>query len=161
MNKMELRVGRFLTLLVFIFSLTLESIAQQSPSPVQRPKSQGKSVFHKADTARVLEAYERLPLRFESNQGQSDSLVQFLARGRGYDLYLTPTEAILGIKAPSSSGENEFGETERVQTIKMSLIGANPHPEVAGTDALPGTINYLVGNEPTKWRTHIHAFAKV
>ena len=36
-----------------------------------------------------------LPLHFEANQGQVDDQVKFLARGKGYTLFLTPTESIM------------------------------------------------------------------
>ena len=44
--------------------------------------------------ARVDQTYGKLPLAFEVNQGQTDSQVKFLSRGRGYTLFLTPTEAV-------------------------------------------------------------------
>ena len=44
---------------------------------------------------RVSEAYGKLPLSFEANQGQSDAQVEFLSRGSGYTLFLTPSEAVL------------------------------------------------------------------
>src|SRR5260370_27574716 len=37
--------------------------------------------------------YGKLPLSFESNQGQTDKTVNFLARGKGYSLFLAATEA--------------------------------------------------------------------
>src|SRR3990172_5127087 len=42
---------------------------------------------------RLRDALARLPLSFEPNRGQTDSEVEFLARGQGYALFLTPTEA--------------------------------------------------------------------
>ena len=42
---------------------------------------------------RSTEAYRRLPLSFEINRGQADADVLFLARGSGYTLLLTPSEA--------------------------------------------------------------------
>lgn len=36
-----------------------------------------------ANRAQVLANYGRLPLSFEANQGQTDSRVNFLSRGRG------------------------------------------------------------------------------
>jgi hypothetical protein len=35
-----------------------------------------------------------VPLSFESNQGQSDPRAKFLSRGNGYEMFLTPTEAV-------------------------------------------------------------------
>ena len=43
-------------------------------------------------------AYGQLPLSFESNQGQTDTRVNFLSRGSGYTLFLTPNEAVLSLK---------------------------------------------------------------
>ena len=42
-----------------------------------------------ATRVRLAESYGKLPLSFEANQGQTDSQVKFLARGRGYTLFLT------------------------------------------------------------------------
>src|SRR5579862_5446915 len=50
-----------------------------------------------AVTAEQMASYGRLPLAFESNQGQTDKQVQFLSRGAGYNLFLTPTEAVLSL----------------------------------------------------------------
>jgi hypothetical protein len=46
--------------------------------------------------------YGRLPLSFEANDGQTDPQVKFLSRGRGYSLFLTPTEAVLSLSRRSS-----------------------------------------------------------
>jgi len=64
----------------------------QSPHPLPAPEP---AVAAKAT---VQAAYGNLPLSFEANQGQSDTQVQFLARGRGYSLFLTSTEAVLTLR---------------------------------------------------------------
>src|SRR5438105_1085347 len=51
-------------------------------------------------TSRLLEAYGQTPLAFEANQGQTDPQVQFLSRGSGYTLFLTPTESVLSLLRP-------------------------------------------------------------
>ena len=50
-------------------------------------------------TAKVhlVESYGKLPLSFEANLGQTDKKVQFISRGQGYGLFLTPTEAVLSM----------------------------------------------------------------
>src|SRR5690349_11054896 len=50
-----------------------------------------------ATKARVKEAYGQLPLSFEANVGQADSHVDFISRGNGYTLFLTPREAVLAL----------------------------------------------------------------
>ncbi len=51
-----------------------------------------------ATQARVSQAYGQLPLSFEANEGQTDAQVNFLSRGNGYGLYLTPTAAVLALQ---------------------------------------------------------------
>ena len=114
--------------------------------------------------------YGDLPLSFEANHGQSDSKVKFLSRGSGYSLFLTSNEAVLAL---SQSEANESRTASRVAraavrarqrksaVVRMTLVNANPQSQAAGHDALPGRSNYLIGNDPAKWRTNIPTYAKV
>lgn len=122
-----------------------------------------------ATRMRLNETYGKLPLSFEPNQGQADAKVKFLSRGSGYTLLLTATEAVLRLNKPGLSvaeGSDQKNirreDSKRVQgLLRMKLIGANPTPLIAGTNDLPGKSNYLIGNDPAKWRTDIPAFARV
>ena len=51
--------------------------------------------------AQVGSAYGQLPLSFEANQGQTDAPVNFLSRGSGYTLFLTPGAAVLDLQQGS------------------------------------------------------------
>ncbi len=95
-------------------------------------------------------AYGKLPLSFEANKGQTDSRVNFLSRGAGYSLFLTPSKAVLLLKQ---------GDTNNV--VGMRLIGANPASRVGGRSKLPGVSNYLIGNDPSKWHTDVPNYAEV
>src|SRR6266849_6862096 len=57
----------------------------------------------RASQTQLLESYGKLPLSFEANQGQTDSQVQFLARGGGYTLFLTSREAVLSLHGSKAS----------------------------------------------------------
>jgi uncharacterized protein (TIGR03437 family) len=94
----------------------------------------------------IAEAYGKLPLSFESNQGQMGSEVNFLSRGKGYSLYLTSTGAVLSL---------------RRAMVRMKLVGANPSAQVTGLDRLPGKSNYFIGNDPHEWRVGIPTYARV
>src|SRR5437660_9373507 len=49
----------------------------------------------------LQQAYGQIPLSFEANRGQDeDTQVQFLSRGSGYVLFLTPLEAVLRLSRP-------------------------------------------------------------
>src|SRR5271154_2729102 len=43
----------------------------------------------------------------------------------------------------------------------MKLRNANPAAKVTGSDELPGTSNYFIGNDPAKWRSGVPTYAKV
>src|SRR5262245_35341400 len=72
--------------------------------------------------------YDKLPMSFEPNHGQTEPSVEFLARGDGYTVFLTSTEAVLKL---------------RQHVVHMSLADANRQARVAGQVELPGKINYL------------------
>ncbi len=94
-------------------------------------------------------------LAFEPNQGQLLSgKADFLARGKGYLLYLRPTEAILALKGPLSGPSHK-------KPLRMHLLGAATHAITAGLDPLPGRHNYYIGNDPAHWHTDIPTYAKV
>ena len=126
-----------------------------------------------ANEPQVVEAYGKLPLSFEANQGQIDGRVDFLSRGSGYTLFLTPAEAVLALRKPAASSRARTthappGNTEAEQAdaappavLRMKLVGANPAPRASGLEELPGKSNYFLGNDPDKWRTNVPHYAKV
>src|SRR5437867_4977604 len=119
---------------------------------------------------RASEAYGRLPLHFEANQGQTHQDVRFLARGPGYSLYLTAGEAVLVLTKPNPQAKRDVLSTpERLATqaqgtpavVRMGLVGAAPKPFVSGLDELPGKANCFIGKDPATWRTNGPTYAKV
>ena len=58
----------------------------------------GRGRLSREPKARAIAAYGAIPLHFEANQGQTDDQVRFHARGPGYGLYLTSTEAVLVLR---------------------------------------------------------------
>jgi Bacterial Ig-like domain (group 3)/Beta-propeller repeat len=111
-----------------------------------------------AALAGIGAAYGQLPMSFEANQGQTASQVGFLSRGSGYSLFLTPDQAVLSLQSPAASG----AATQTAgDVLQMQLVGANAAPVVAGLDQLPGTSNYLIGDDPSQWHTDVPSFAKV
>ena len=145
--------------LLWFATLLLGALALISQVPAPTLTSSGNRIFSPssiasnpaADIPKVQLALGHLPLRFEPNQGQSDALVKFLARGAGYGLFLTPDEAVLTL------GPNP----KSTAVLRMRLAGANPGVAVSGDDQLPGKSNYFIGNNPTKWHRDIPQFARV
>jgi beta-propeller repeat-containing protein len=118
----------------------------------------------------LLEMYGRLPMSFEANQGQTDPSVQFLSNGRGYTLFLTPTQAVMTLRRTQRSNDTnplpglrtgEKKDLESATTLRMALVDGNPAPRVEGIGELPGKSNYLIGKDPNKWHTNVATYAKV
>ena len=123
-----------------------------------------------ASRARLRESFGKLPLSFEANEGQTDRSVKFLSRGNGYGLFLTPTEAVLRLGTEKQEKRNErnelvtrFAKSSKSKSamLRMKFVGANPAPQMAGVDQLPGKSNYFIGNDPAEWRTNVANYAKV
>lgn len=111
-----------------------------------------------------------LPLFFEPNQGQTAPQVKFLAHGAGYGLFLTAGEAVLQLQ-PSAVKNQHSGaglhpsalnsEAASSSVIRMRLDGASSSAHISGASPLPGKSNYIIGNDPSKWRHDIPQFARV
>ena len=126
-----------------------------------------------------------LPLCFEANGGQVDPTVQFLSRGRGHALYLTPGGAVLAVNHaradengalargvgdganPSSVSAGRRLQMEPkaagsgASILQIELLGANPATRMVGLAELPGKVNYLRGHVSTKWRTNVATYGQV
>ncbi len=141
------------------------------PLLVHKPSSTANTPA--ANKLQVVEAYGKLPLSFEANEGQTDNRVDFLSRGSGYTLFLTPTEAVLALRKPVASNrprrdngtprnaEAEQAPAAPTAVLRMKLVGANPSPRVTGLEELPGKSNYFLGNDPDKWHTDVPNYARV
>jgi hypothetical protein len=123
---------------------------------------------------RIQEAYGKLPLSFEPNQGQTEARVKFVARGSGYSLFLTPQEAILALNRSRARRARRWGsalldykeavlETRRSMpdVLRLQFVGSNLAPRVTGMDALPGESHYFIGNDRQRWHTHVAHYGKV
>ncbi|MEI9971384.1 MAG: hypothetical protein WDO73_04610 [Ignavibacteriota bacterium] len=93
----------------------------------------------------------RVPYTFERNVGQAPAEVRYLARGKGYGLYLTERDAGLTLVHGS--------ETSR--TVRMSLEGSGAPAAIEGVEPASQSINYFTGNDPAQWKTDVPAFHRV
>ena len=54
---------------------------------------------------RIVQAYGKLPLHFEPNQGQIAEEAKFMARGNGYTLFLTANKMVLSLIKPAEEAK--------------------------------------------------------
>ena len=144
-------------------ALTSRRVSQVTRTDLSGAKQAASSSPHK----RAAGTYRKAPLSFEANEGQADRAVKFLARGAGYQLYLTSTEAVLSLnkkvanKKKGSSSHANARTSSTGDVVRMSLVGAITDPAISGEDVLSGKVNYLVGNDPRAWRTNVTTYGKV
>jgi hypothetical protein len=90
----------------------------------------------------ALDAYEKLPLSFVPNEGQSEEAVRYYAQGAGYGFFFTKGGATLSFADGKRRGH----------ALALSFLGSNPHATLEAQKPLSGEVNYLIGNDPTNWR---------
>lgn len=93
----------------------------------------------------------RLPLWFEAGQGQSSMTARFAAHGPDSAFFVTETNAQFVLRKRS-------GETA---AVCMQFVGANSAAPIAGEAEMLGKVNYLLGNDPSQWRSGVPVFTRV
>jgi uncharacterized membrane protein len=121
---------------------------------VRRLADQASTLPAEVAGEHVEAAYRRLPLAFEANEGQTAPEVKFLARGTGFNLFLTSTEAVLTLRRPAEAAPPDA-------VLRVTLRGADGASRAEGLERLPGTSHYLTGNDPAKWRRNVPRYARV
>lgn len=105
------------------------------------------------DKDAVLQAFHQKGLRFETNVGQFDSSIDFVARGSNYSVALTSAGAVLALTPPRDAAGAE------AVTVGMEIVGGNPDAAAVGQGVLPGITNYLSG-DPSQTFTRITSYAQ-
>ena len=132
-----------------------------------------------APAGQLRDAYGKVPLHFQPNVGQTDPQVKFLARDRGYALFLTPAEAVLVLQRSGAPGrlspslENRLtrggvppdmakaAQEPETAVVRMQFAGADAATKLVGLDELPGRVNDFRGADPARWRRNIPTYARV
>lgn len=94
------------------------------------------------------ERVEASSLRFESNEGLLAADIAFSARGLGYDIAIRRQGEMVSLAGKGSPA------------VSMRFVGARTSACV-GEAPLPGISNYLLGGDPSRWRTNIPGFGRV
>lgn len=93
-----------------------------------------------------------IPLHFEQNAGQYPAEVEYISRGKGHTIFLTPRKTVLALKGnQDGSGAN----------IGIKVVGGAANPRLHGADKLSSKSNYFIGDDPQQWKTQIPHFKKV
>jgi hypothetical protein len=91
----------------------------------------------------AIDAYGKLPLSFVANEGQiTEEAVRYYAQGAGYGFFFTKEGAMLSF-AEGKEGGHALG---------LDFLGADPQATLTARKRLSGEVNYLMGDDPTKWQ---------
>jgi hypothetical protein len=138
-----------------------DSSPSSKPITSQQPATLDLSPHRNSASLLLAES----PLSFEQNLGQTDEQVKFFARGNGYTVFLTSTEAVIQWRSANDGMRDTSAQSEirnpKSEIIRMKLVGQAVQPKVTGLDELPGTVNYFTGSDPTEWRSRIPTYARV
>ena len=93
----------------------------------------------------------RMPIQFEPNNGQAEPSVRFLAHATNVALLMRPNEFEL----------RAGGLNSQPGTLMVRFVNANRNVDPVGSDRQPGESNYLLGQDPSQWHTHIPNFSRV
>ena len=113
----------------------------------------GSSVSPGAPSVSPRAALSGLPLSFEPNIGQAAADAQFVAHGAAYAIALTEQGAKLSL--------GNAGAGKSPDEIQLRVQGARTTTKPTPEEALPGRVNFLIGNDPSKWHTDVHTYGKV
>lgn len=174
------RVGGGVFLLAGVALLLGASIAPQpARNPIQATHAAHPALSSSAPSshhAEILSSYGKLPIGFEANNGQTDRSVQYLAHNGPVSVFLTSDGAVISMSRQDSMPGRSKGAVDprpmlRMQArdshavhtfaFKVSFEGSAKHSRLVATDRLPGTTNYLIGNDRAKWHTGIPTFGRV
>jgi hypothetical protein len=84
--------------------------------------------------------YGKIPLNFEKNQGQFHNGIDFVSRGAGHIFKIRPSQFELTFKDKGG--------------MRATLFHANNAAPAEGSGPA-GKVNYLIGANPSQWRTDI------
>jgi YD repeat-containing protein len=137
--------------------------AASTPTAIDPLAAQAPDSF----SAGRMAAFGRLPIAFVPNAGQTDPSVRYQARGLHGNLFFGAGELTMALRPPTRDKTPPKDGSPRRQKpknippaeLQQRWIGAQPTAELAGTLDLPGRANFLIGNDPAKWRTNLATYA--
>ncbi len=100
----------------------------------------------------TLEAYRNIGMKFQAVADSSGHADAFFSAGAGYKVTIADCNATMDFPSPSAA---------QPSSIHMSFAGRTTSPHIEGLDLAESHNNYLIGIDPSRWRTNIAQYGKV
>jgi Beta-propeller repeat len=168
-------LSRKLVTLILTISLALLT-ACAAPSTSPRPTA-GQSVPGTGSPA--ARSYDRLPLYFVQNRGQTDPRVAFYVPGKDNTIYFAPDGLTLALTSPLApadqqgmgphpgnrdlsypADQNPLPQAARRWAVKLDFVGANPDVRPVGEGKTEAVFSYFKG-QPGQWQAGLPSFAQI
>jgi len=103
-------------------------------------------------------------LYFEPATPTAISPARFISRGPGYNIFLSQDAITIELSSRKTASEKRsisVPAPEKSVVLRMHYKNANAEPRLQAEQPLPGVSNYLIGRDPSAWRTGVPHFARV
>ena len=121
------------------------SVGSKDSQSLTEAAQAGKPAAPQMSDKEAIDAYSKLPLSFIPNEGQTDEAVRYYAQGAGYGFFFTHKGAMLSFVNGKGHGH----------ALALDFLGADPDATLEAQKRLSGEVNYLQGNDPTKWQQRL------
>ena len=95
-----------------------------------------------------------MPLQCIKNAGQSEDEVKYEIISDGGSIFFTPTGVIFKLVTRGDAAPG-------TQILGYCFAGANPNPSIDGVNPLEGRVNFLIGDDASRWLTGIPTYQGV
>jgi hypothetical protein len=102
-----------------------------------------------------------LPIAFEPNDGQADPSARYLAHSGHYTLLFGPSAITLLLDTATGSSGARDSKAPHTARVGMEFLGASDNARIERGEALAGRVSYMLGNDPSGWRTGLPTYASL
>jgi hypothetical protein len=168
---MNARALVVLLLVLAVFSSMGSGLRAAPPQSLPAPSPDLAAAL---DATRAQAALRGAPLLFIENVGQFDPRARFQVRGGSGALWLAEDALWVTLLEPPQRDEHTDlqglrdlagleidNEPRRGVNIKLSFVGANPHPRLEPFHRLDTHVSYFTGNDPAKWHPDVPVWGGV
>ena len=171
MNTRQLNTFAFVAIIAL---LVLLAPSNAPPTAAQMQPSSFISPLSISDPARVSAALRNSPVTFIENVGQFADGARFQVRGANGTIYLADDAIWFTVleRPQVSASPRQTPPPERFNApredkprkgvnLKMTFVGANPHPRLEPFNRLDTHASYFIGNDSAKWRADVPVWGGV
>ncbi|MDH3879268.1 MAG: SBBP repeat-containing protein, partial [Desulfobacterales bacterium] len=143
-----MKITRILSILLFSIFL----IKNTSEAKVNGLNSESESGIESGKTE-IIQKYNKLPLYFIKNNGQLDANIKYYERGGGHSTFFTKDSIYFSLISDRRQGKFEH--------VQLKPVGLNRDVEIVAEHKQKGKVNYLKGQDRSKWKTGIPLYGSV